>query len=498
MEPQSIDNPISSSTGRLPPQPPATPKPLTFPPLGRGKLLFLFASVALLSTVAGLGAMYADKIRDSGSSSAPPAPLPSSSPSGSPPPQSTPLAVEQVLISATGLRGEMSISWATQGATETSEVVSYGTSTALGSNATGASSLLTHSMAVPLRIHVATLTGLQPNTVYYYAPGEWSGAPLSFTAQPSREGGKVYAVFGDLGLEDGYSIASLLSEAESGSFDACIWGGDFCYNFEDQEGALGNSFMNSLQPLLSRVPVFPVAGNHEAMSDNSFSQYRARLAVAAALGENSGNPGADANRWYSFDDGLVHWVCLDSELWSYGTQAQIDAQAAWLDADLARVDRSVTPWLLVSTHKSYFETGKTNWTALGFNAAFAKVVPDVVWTGHTHNYQRLRAFAGEAASDDGCLSPGPPAVYSNCRGTVGILAGSPGMNQGIGKRSVPDDVLVLRLGLWGYGHLTVVNSTALHWQWFEVAVQSAGGRRASIPWGESLASDEAWIMKAGG
>ena len=70
---QSIDNPLS--TGRLPPQPPASPKPLTFPPRGRGKLLFLFASVALLSTVAGLGAMYADKIRDSGSSSAPPAPL---------------------------------------------------------------------------------------------------------------------------------------------------------------------------------------------------------------------------------------------------------------------------------------------------------------------------------------------------------------------------------------------------------------------------------------
>ena len=121
-------------------------------------------------------------------------------------------------------------------------------------------------------------------------------------------------------------------------------------------------------------------------------------------------------------------------------------------------------------------------------------------SGHTHNYQRTVAFAGGAPSDPGCLtSVGGVATYTSCRGTVAILAGSPGMNQGLGTRNAPAGILELALQAWGYGHLTVVNGTALRWQWFEVASwagEPGASARRTHPWGSGAQRDEAWVLRA--
>jgi hypothetical protein len=238
--------------------------------------------------------------------------------------------------------------------------------------------------------------------------------------------------------------------------------------------------------------MYPVAGNHETMPDNSFSAYKARFAAARALGVNSGNAGDDANRWYSFDDGLVHWISVDTELWSSGTPAQIAAQAAWLAADVAAINRTRTPWVLAQGHKGWWETGKTDWDALGLTAPFKAANVDMYFCGHTHLYERLRAFADGASSDPACLSGN---TYTDCKGTIGIIAGSPGMDQGLGTRTPPADVLALELKAWGYGHLTVVNATHLYWNWFEVATKEGGVPRA-LAWGTGAQTDDAWVVRS--
>lgn len=271
-------------------------------------------------------------------------------------------AVEQVFITGTGIEGEMSISWVTSTNAESSENVAYGiASSPLSLTATATSNVLSNLMDIPIRIHVAHMTNLQNNTKYEYQLGDDSATTFSFTNAPARAGGKVYAIYGDLGLKDDYSLSSLLAEAEADAFDAVLACGDFAYNLEDEGGVVGNDFMNGMSPIISKVPMFVVAGNHETLADDSFGHYIARFAAANSLGENSGNSGADANRWYSYDDGLVHWVQIDTEIYSYGTQKQIDAQKAWLSDDLAKVDRSKTPWVLSMGHKGYWESPKTNW-----------------------------------------------------------------------------------------------------------------------------------------
>jgi len=132
---------------------------------------------------------------------------------------------EQVWITTTGKPGEMAVSWATQGAGAASEAVAYGPTPALALAATAASSVYSDSMATPIRIHIATLTGLLDNTRYYYAVGGNTTGVRSFTSAPQRPGGKIYAVFADFGVADDYSLPSLLAEAAAGAFDAVVFGG---------------------------------------------------------------------------------------------------------------------------------------------------------------------------------------------------------------------------------------------------------------------------------
>jgi hypothetical protein len=56
-------------------------------------------------------------------------------------------------------------------------------------------------------------------------------------------------------------------------------------------------------------------------------------------------------QWYSFDDGLVHWIAIDTEVFEYGTPDQATAMYDFITSDLAAVDRSVTPWVIAYGHK---------------------------------------------------------------------------------------------------------------------------------------------------
>ena len=60
-----------------------------------------------------------------------------------------------------------------------------------------------------------------------------------------------------------------------------------------------------------------------------------------------------AVHWWSLELELVHLVVLSSEAdWTNGS-----AQHAWLTADLARVNRSSTPFVVLATHRPFYSSG---------------------------------------------------------------------------------------------------------------------------------------------
>ena len=58
------------------------------------------------------------------------------------------------------------------------------------------------------------------------------------------------------------------------------------------------------------------------------------------------------NHWYSYSVGLVHIVSVSTE--AYFFYSGSEAQYAWLEADLAAVNRTQTPWVIVFGHRSIY------------------------------------------------------------------------------------------------------------------------------------------------
>ena len=256
------------------------------------------------------------------------------------------------------------------------------------------------------------MSPLAADTVYTYKAGSdaqgWTAA-FSFNAAPASP---VFAVLADYGLGNDESEAQLIADGKNGAFDIVIHAGDFAYDFDDSGSKTGNAFMNTLQPFAATHPYMVAPGNHEAFvllatpdekrsysprpacgrlcmlslrpinpPHTSLSHHRYRLRYGTqgggafeqfalryrAVRENAGaNSGSPNNFWYSFETPLIHWIAFTAESWTM-TPAQLAAQSAWLAADVAKVDRSVTPWVVAFSHKAW-QMDSTTWSLFDWMA----------------------------------------------------------------------------------------------------------------------------------
>jgi hypothetical protein len=105
-------------------------------------------------------------------------------------------------------------------------------------------------------------------------------------------------------------------------------------------------------------------GNHEQAGwgeGGGFAHYTNRMAVVAGDGSSEDPspllptlyplPGVN-NHWYSYTVGLVHFAAVSTEAYFFYPGESL--QYAWLEADLATVNRSLTPWVVVYGHRSIY------------------------------------------------------------------------------------------------------------------------------------------------
>ena len=116
-------------------------------------------------------------------------------------------------------------------------------------------------------------------------------------------------------------------------------------------GEIGDGYFRQIQPVVANLPYASIPGNHEA--GQNFTHYKMRFASVA---ENAGvASGSNTNMFYSFDDGLAHWVLWNSEaFWAQPLDSQT-AMINWLRADLAaaNANRAAVPWLIAVAHKAW-------------------------------------------------------------------------------------------------------------------------------------------------
>ncbi|CAI0423657.1 unnamed protein product [Linum tenue] len=355
---------------------------------------------------------------------------------------------------------KMRISWITDD--QTPATVAYGTSPGdYAKSATGTTSSYQFDVYKSGQIHEVVIGPLHPDTVYYYRCGGNSARKFSFKTAPSAFPIK-FAIVGDLGQTE--HTNSTLQHISEANYDMLLLPGDLSY--ADSWQPRWDSFGQMMEPLASQRPWMVTQGNHEVeISTPPFTAYNARWRMPF---EDSGST---SNLYYSFSVAGVHVVMLGS----YTDFDPSSAQYKWLQSDLARVDRTKTPWLVVLIHAPWYNTNKAHqgetesvdmkkyMESLLYNAR-----ADVVFTGHVHAYERFTRVYEDQADD--------------C-GPIHITVGDGGNREGLATKYIDPqlEISIFREASFGHGELEVVNATHALWTWH---------RNDD---GEDVVSDSLWI-----
>jgi hypothetical protein len=242
--------------------------------------------------------------------------------------------------------------------------------------------------------------------------------------------------------------------------------------------------VNSPPSILSLFPDRGTVGNHEAyqtQGGGAFANYAQRQrALKMYAGVNSGS---NSSFWYSFNTPLTHWVAFSGESWTMSAE-QLATQAAWLEADLAAVDRSVTPWVMSFSHKAYM-MDSTTWSMYDF---LVNHNVDVQFVGHWHQYTRyppIDSRNGKVVIDTAAVSA-DKSVYTNAQYPTVIVTGAPGDVE-VNPHSCDEPNNFYCSGNYGYGKAQIINATHFRWTW-NTTVPVAGSTDPTF-------SDELWIVK---
>ncbi|KAL6653131.1 hypothetical protein ACP70R_012056 [Stipagrostis hirtigluma subsp. patula] len=312
---------------------------------------------------------------------------------------------QQVHISIVGAK-HMRISWITDDCSVPS-VVEYGTSPGnYTASATGHHTTYRYLSYESGAIHHVTIGPLELGTTYHYRCGI-AGDEFSLRTPPATLPVE-FVIIGDVG-RTGWTVSTLFHIAGE-EYDVLLLPGDLSYADRHQER--WDSFGRMVQPLASARPWMVTAGNHERETlrqpgggdDDEpparFVAYDARWRMPHEAS------GSRSNHYYSFDaaGGAAHVVMLGT----YAESGEGSEQHAWLERDLAAVDRRRTPWLVVLMHAPWYNTnlahqGEAEPMRRAMERLLYEARVDVVFAAHVHCYERFTRIYDNEANSQGPL-----------------------------------------------------------------------------------------------
>lgn len=328
----------------------------------------------------------------------------------------------------------------------------------------------------------AEMTGLTLGAFYQYRVGSATkGMSDNYVFRAKRDfstGPPANIIwYGDFGI--GPEIALTLSALENITvtyeYDMIMQIGDLAYNLNSNGGATGNTFLNDIQPVATIIPYMAVMGNHEGQEFSCTTHWTNRFAF----------PGNTSNLWYSLDVGLVHIIGLSTELAFYNDTNNAD-QVAWLINDLQTLNRTKTPWVVVTGHRPTYcsadwsvsssdKLGSIPWQRHNkdcvqsapimrewFEDIFYENKVDLLMWAHVHSYERMNPVYNNQSMPADYIS------FNEVRGAsapIPIIAGMAGQQESYAPPSpTPLPWSVFQNTEKAYGVMTAYNSSALLWQ----------------------------------
>lgn len=377
---------------------------------------------------------------------------------------------EQIHLSLGDNVNEMMVTWNTRDPVD-SVAVEYGKINLVNTQK-GYSRKFGHTIQQEQYVHRAKMINLEPHAIYKYrvgcSSGNWSETYSFRTLQSGQEWSPNIILYGDMGVENAVSLPNLKTEVSSGQHDLIFHIGDIGYDMYEQEGAVGDAFMNMIEPVAARIPYMTCVGNHEW--HYNFTNYKNRFTMPGGDGESF---------FYSFDVGPIHFVAISTEFYYYvfyGIE-QIRKQYAWLENDLKEANkpenRAKRPWIITFGHRpmycsnaegedcfeheSIIRNGLPIVRWYGLEQLWGKYGVDVAFWAHQHSYERMWPIYNREMKNGSLEMP-----YVNPRGPVHIVTGSAGCRENLDPFLVDKPAWsAVRISDYGYTKLKAFNRTHL-------------------------------------
>lgn len=354
--------------------------------------------------------------------------------------------------------------------------------------------------------HHVTIENLQPATEYYYklevhatldmfdeeerrqrrhlkksneCPSPYQIRSFTTAPEPGPNTRLTLAVMGDLGHSEyaKRTISSILNYSLREPVHAMILGGDIAYTSNDPNGwDYWFDLMDDL-PVAASVPLMVSPGNHdiEGKPDGSiYLDYEHRFRMPRVkppqLGLFKGRIGMNhvpypllyeyGNSYYAYTHGPARMIMLNP----FSSMEPHSTQYKWLCEELQTIDRTRTPWVIVTIHTPLYTTfEKKHLDDLQMAVARQNLEPlfvaysvNVVFSGHVHAYLRTSGVAY-----------GEP----NVKGPIYIIAGATGHHAaGSFSWTGPEAWVQVRDATYfGHGMLRIQNATHAVWSWVHTA-----------------------------
>lgn len=290
----------------------------------------------------------------------------------------------------------ITVRWRTDTATDSR--VQYGTSA--GSLTSPASN------AASTTEHIVKLTGLSPNTKYFYNVGSSSTvqagdasyyfktSPTTGTALPTR-----IWVIGDAGTgSSGQAAVYNAYRNFTGATYTDFWLmlGDNAYN-SGTDAEYQSTMFNVYPEMMRQSPLWATIGNHDGVSADSATQTGPYYDIHTfPKNAEAGGVASGTEAYYSFNYGNIHVIVLDSNETSRSTTG---AMMNWMKSDLANVTAT---WLVAVWHHPPYTKGShnsdTETNLIEMRQNFLPVLEnygvDLVLSGHSHSYERSKFIDG--------------------------------------------------------------------------------------------------------
>ena len=224
-----------------------------------------------------------------------------------------------------------------------------------------------------------------------------------------------------------------------------------------------DNFMFQIEPVASAIPWQVAIGNHEQVYSASFIEgtdsggecgvpYNVFFPFASQ--PQAGAPVWNKRQpWYSFDVGSIHITVMSTE---HDYQPSTP-QHAFLESDLAAVNRSRTPWVIFAGHRPMYidstwdgDQQMASFLADSVEPLLLRYGVDLAIWGHHHSYQRTCKMARGK-----CVGP-------RDEGVVHAVIGMAGYDLSLGVNpELPPGFEYVNVTHHGLSQIFAANSTAL-------------------------------------